>query len=168
MKPVYYAKNISGGTFQDISTLFNGVQTLKMDGFLAKGKPVNIYTAQWVNSQQEDFLITTVREVNNVEVPVVIRENVDIEITFIVRKKYATFLTPEAAAAWDCQSVHDAFVAYMTDGDIWIKSGYMGNKQAHCVCLKEYKPTTVKLHRNDDKSYILGTITLHTLDTPTT
>ena len=152
----YFVKNTSDGVFQDITTLFDGVAVLKVDGMLAKGKPVNIYTAQWIDSQEEDFLITTLDEHDN---PVVVRENVDIEITFIVRQKYAV-------GAINVQSVHDNFVDYMTGSDVWIKSSYLGNKYAHCVCLKEYKPTTVKLDRGDN-SYIMGTIVLHALDAPT-
>lgn len=153
----YYAKNTENGTFADITAMFDGLAVLKVDGMLAKGKPVNIYTAQWVNSQEEDFLITTSDENNN---PVVIRENVDIEITFIIRKKYAS-----SQSGFSVLSVHDSFVSYMTNSDVWIKSSYVGNKYVHCVCLKEYKPTTVKLDRGD-KSYIMGTLTLHTLDAP--
>lgn len=153
----YFAKNTVNGSFSDITTLYDGVAILKVDGMLGKGKPVNIYTAQWVNSQQEDFMITTFDNQNN---PVVIRENVDIDITFIVRKKYAATQTN-----FDVQAVHDSFVDYMTNSDVWIKSGYLGNKYVHCVCLKEYKPTTVKLGRGDN-SYIIGTITLHALDAP--
>ena len=48
----YYAKNTENGTFADITTLFDGVAVLKVDGFNAKGKPVNVYTAQWVNNQR--------------------------------------------------------------------------------------------------------------------
>ena len=153
----YYAKNTESGTFQDLTTLFNGVAILKLTGMDSKGKAVNIYTAQWVNSQTEDFMITTLDENNN---PVVIRENVDIDITFIVRQKYAT-------TTIDVETVHNAFVDYMTNSDVWLKSGYLGNKYVHCVCLKEYKPTTVNLERGDN-SYMLGTITLHSLDAPTT
>ena len=47
--------------------------------------------------------------------PVVIRENVDIEVTFAVRRKYAN-------SAIDVMSVHNAFVSYMTGSDVWIKS----------------------------------------------
>lgn len=154
----YFVKNTVNGTFQDITTLFDGVAILKVDGMLAKGKPVNIYTAQWVNSQKEDFMITTLDANNN---HVVIRENVDIDITFIVREKYAV-------STIDVQTVHDNFVNYMTNSDIWLKSSYVGNKYVHCVCLKEYKPTTMKLHRNNGNSYAMGTITLHTLNAPTT
>lgn len=152
----YFVKNTSNGTFADITTLFDGVAVLKLDGMLAKGKPVNIYTAQWIDSQQEDFMITTLNGSGN---PVVIRENVDLELTFIVRQKYAT-------RTINVQFVHDSFVNYMTGSDVWLRSAYLGNKYVHCVCLKEYKPTTVKLDRGND-SYIIGTITFHTLDAPT-
>lgn len=151
----YFVKNTANGVFQDITTLFDGVAVLKVDGMLAKGKAVNIYTAQWVNSQREDFLITSTDLLNN---PLVIRENVEISITFIVRQKYASNTI-------DVQSVHDNFVAYMTGSDVWIKSAYLGNKYVHCVCLSEYKPTTIKFGRGND-SYAMGTITLHTLDAP--
>lgn len=157
----YKIKNTESGTFVDIETMFNGLRILKMDGFLAKGKPVNIYTAQWIDSQEEDFLITTINETTNN--PVVIRENTDIEITFIIRKKYAT----NPSVSFDVQSVHDAFISYMTDTDVWIKSSYVNNKYVHCVCLKEYKPTTQKMKRGD-KSWIMGTITMHCLNAPQT
>ena len=153
----FFVKNTQSGTFQDITTKFNGVAVLKLEGMLAKGEPVNIYTAQWIDSQQEDFMITTLDGSNN---PVVIRKNVDLELTFIVRQKYAT-------GTIDVQTVHDNFVDYITGSDVWLKSSYVGNKYVHCVCLKDYKPTTVKLGRGDN-SYIMGTITLHCLDAPTT
>ena len=152
----FFAKNTESGTFQDITTMFDGVAVLKLDGMLAKGEPVNVYTAQWIDSQQEDFMITTLDDNDN---PVVIRKNVDLELTFIVRQKYAT-------GTIDVQTVHDNFVDYITGSDVWLKSSYVGNKYVHCVCLKEYKPTTVKLGRGDN-SYMMGTITLHTLDAPT-
>ena len=66
----YFVKNTEGGSFQDVTTLFNGLRILKVDGFLAQGKPINIYTAQWVDEQEEDFLITTLDGNNN---PVVVR-----------------------------------------------------------------------------------------------
>lgn len=157
----YKIKNTESGTFVDIETMFNGLRILKMDGFLAKGKPVNIYTAQWIDSQEEDFLITTISETTNN--PVVIRENTDIEITFIIRKKYAT----NPSVSFDVQSVHDNFISYMTDSDVWIQSSFVNNKYVHCVCLKEYKPTTQKMKRGD-KSWIMGTITMHCLNAPQT
>lgn len=154
LKNKYFIKNTESGTFADVTTLFDGVRVLKVDGFLAKGKPVNIYTAQWINEQEEDFLITTL--VNNT--PVVIRENTDIEITFVVHAKYA-------ASNIDVLAVHNAFIDYLTGSDVWIKSSYVGNEYVHCVCLKEYKPTMVKLNRGNS-SWITGTISLHALDAP--
>jgi hypothetical protein len=153
----FFVKNTQSGTFQDITTLFNGVAVLKLDGMLAKGEPINIFTQQWLSNQKEDFLITTLDDNDN---PVVIRKNVDLELTFIVRQKYAT-------GTIDVQTVHDNFVDYITGSDVWLKSSYVGNKYVHCVCLKEYSPTTIKLERGDN-SYIMGTITLHCLDAPTT
>lgn len=165
MKPVYQVKNTESGTYQNIETMFPGVAILKVDGMLERGEPVNIYSAQWVNSQEEDFLITTRDIYDN---PVVIRKNVDLEVTFIVKQKYAS-------STIDVMTTHDNFVDYMTGSDVWIKSSYMNNKYVHCVCLKEYKPTNVRLQRtiNDngrriDNSYVIGTITLHTLDSPNT
>lgn len=153
----YFVKNTASGSFSDITTLFDGVAILKLSGMDSKGKAINIYQAQWINSQTEDFLITTVDNNDN---PVVIRENVDIEITFIVRRKYATNKTN-----FDVLAKHDAFVDYMTNHDVWVKSSYLGNKYVHAICIKEYRPTTIRLDRGDD-SYMMGTITLHTLEAP--
>lgn len=152
----YFVKNTASGTFTDITTMFDGVAVLKLTGLIGKGKPVNIYTEQWVNDQAEDFLITTLDTNNN---PVVIRENVNIELTFIIRQKYAS-------TTINLLTVHDNFISYMTNSDVWLKSSYLGNKYVHCVCLNEYKPTTVDLERGDN-SYIMGTITLHALEAPT-
>lgn len=148
----YYAKNSASGSFSDITTLYDGVAVLKLEGLIDKGKPINVYNEQWINSQTEDFMITGSG---------IVRENVDIELTFIVKKKYAT-----NQSNFNVQTVHDNFVSYMTGTDVWLKSNYLGGKYAHCVCLKEYKPTIVKLGRGSD-SYIMGTITFHTLSAAT-
>lgn len=157
----YQIKNTANGSYDDVQSLFDGLCILKIDGLLDRGKPVNIYTAQWIDSQTEDFLIT--KTVNNA--PVVIRENVDIEVTFIIRAKYHSNYGGNNFAGVDVKALHESFINYMTGSDVWVKSLY-ANKAVHCVCLKEYKPTTVKLHRGDG-SYIMGTITLHTLSAAT-
>lgn len=153
-KNIYFVKNTSNGNFVDVTTLFDGVRILKMSSMFAKGEAINVATQQWQDSQAEDCIIT--KEVNGV--PVIVRKNVDIDVTFIVRQKYATNTI-------DVEAVHDSFVDFMTDTDIWIKSAYSGNKSVHCVCQKDYKPTTEKLNRGEN-SYMMGTITLHTLDKP--
>lgn len=153
----FFTKNSESASWEDITSKFDGVRILKMDGFLAKGEPINIFTQQWLSNQKEDFLITTRDEYGN---PIVVRENVDIDITFVVRQKYASGNT-----TIDVKQVHDAFVAYMTNSDVWIKSAYINNEYVHCVCLKGYKPTIAKLQRGAN-SWIMGTITLHTLDVP--
>jgi hypothetical protein len=163
----YFVKNTLNGSFVDITTQFQGVAVLMLTGMIGKGKPVNIFTQQWIDTQDEDFMITTevTTTTNGVQTstPVVIRENVDIELTFIVRKKYAS---ANAQSNFNVLTTHDTFVDYMTKSDVWLKSSYVGNKYVHCVCLKEYKPTTVRLERGND-SYIMGTITLHSIDAPT-
>lgn len=153
----YYIKNTASGNFQDITALFDGVAVLELKGMLKKGKPVNIYTEQWIDEQEEDFLITTLDTNDN---PVVIRENSDIELTFIVRQKYAENTI-------NVLSVHDTLIDYLTSSDVWVKSSYVGNKYVHCVCKDEYEPTTIKLDRGND-SYIMGTVKLHCLDAPKT
>jgi len=144
--------------FATIASLFEGVRVLKIDGFTSVGKPINIYTAQWVNAQGEDYMVTSQETIDNVEYDVVFRENVDLAITFIVGDRYAL---PNHVI--DVRQRHDSFIAYMTDGELYVRSDYAG-RTMRCVCLKEYKPTTEKLHRPRGNNYIMGTITLHTLD----
>lgn len=156
----YFLKKKVNGSFDasvyaDIADEYNGVAVLKMEGFLSSGEPVNIYTEQWIGDQKEDMMITTVDEDGN---PVVVRKNVDIEVTFVVSQRYVM-----GNIEIDVQSVHDRFVNDMTSNDIWIKSQYMGGAQAHCICLKEYKPSVIKLDRGVN-SFIMGTITLHTIE----
>lgn len=148
----YFCKTEENGNYTDITTLVNGVRILKIDGMNSQGEPVNIYTAQWVDEQEEDFMITKTDSMLN---PVVVRKNVDIEITFIVSPRYASGII-------DTLTQHDSFISQMTSKDIWIKSLYT-NKETHCVCLEQYEPTTTKLQRGNN-SYMMGTLKLHTLD----
>lgn len=192
----YFVKNTSAGTYVDMTTQFNGLAILKVDGLNEKGEPVNIYTAQWVNSQVEDVMITTLDQNNQ---PVVIRKNVDIEISFEFSPKYVSptytkvnnpsgnpkslgyyekygwayrptwdtsvvnnkdYYIQTPATVTNILTLHDTFINYMTNGEVWIKSAYMGNKSTHCICLSNYKPTMVHVNRGDN-SFITGTIKLH-------
>lgn len=151
LKQAYYVKNTQNGTFQDVATKFQGVRILSVTGVAAKGKAVNVYHEQWMDSETEDFMITT----NN---GTIIRENVDIEVTFLVRQQYATSVI-------DVKTQHDNFVKFMTDKDVWIRTSYQNNVIAHCVCLDGYEPTTMKLKRDVNANYALGTIKLHCIET---
>lgn len=153
LKQTYFVKK-EGGYWRDVTAITSGVRVLAVEGFFDKGEPVNIYTAQWVNSQTEDFLVA--HEDNTV-----IRKNTDIKITFMVHQKFAN-----TNATIDVATQHDAFVEYLTSGVIWVRSMY-ADKEVKCVCLEKYEPTTVKLKRNPSTSFMLGTITLHTLEQPT-
>lgn len=154
LRGVYYIKNTQNGNFRDITALFDGVRVLEVSGVAAKGKAVNVYTAQWMDSETEDFMITT----NN---GTIIRENVDIQVTFIVHQRYASNTI-------DVKTQHDNFVNYLTNKDVWIRTGYQNNVIAHCVCIDGYEPTTMKLQRNSEANYALGTIKLHCIQSITT
>lgn len=145
---------------EDYATLasrFDGLRVLSMTGFLERGKPVNVYTAQWLTSggQTEDFMITTKNSLNEDEV---IYENSDIEITFIIGTKYSSGVI-------DVRRKHDEFIEYMTSGKLSVKSLYT-NEEVECVCLEKYNPTTVKLQRGATNTWIMGTIKLHQLTLP--
>lgn len=150
----YFVKRSSGAQFQDVTSLYDGVRVLSVTGVASKGKAVNVYNVQWMDSQNEDFMITT--DDGNI-----VRENVDIEITFLVHQRYAVNTI-------DVKRQHDLFVNYLTQKDVWIKTAYQNNAIAHCVCLDGYEPTTMKLKRDNNASYALGTIKLHCLQRITT
>lgn len=155
-KDKYYVRRTTSGEWEEISTKFQGCYILSLDGTNAQGDAVNVFTQQYVDSQTEDFMVTTQDGQGH---DVIIRKNVDLQLTFICGQRYG---------ASDTQQVHDAFIDYVTkQGDFYIKSKYTG-KEAHVVCLKGYKPTTQKLQRGVNGSYIMGTIELHTLDMPQT
>lgn len=150
----YYIKKALNDEWEDVSEKFVGVKILTLNGFNEKGDTVNVYSEQWVTSQSEDFIVTKQDNQGN---DVVIRKNVDLSLTFICGSRYG---------ASDTQTIHDTFIDFLTNhGDFYIKSSYM-NKEAHVVCLKSYKPTTQKLNRGLQNSYILGTIDLHALTSP--
>lgn len=154
LKNKYFVKNTANGTFTDVTTLVDGVRILQIEGMAAKGKAINVYNQQWMDGS-EDFLITMM---DDSETPVIIRENMDIKVTFLVKQKYATNTI-------DVLTQHNTFVNYMTNTDVWLKSAYMNNMVTHCVCLDNYEPTLLKLNRGDE-SFAMGTITFHCLDTP--
>lgn len=138
---------------QDITTMFDGVAILKIDGLLKRGKTVNVYHEQWIDSQEEDYIVGNVDENDN---DVIIRENQDLEITFIVSQRYAT-------GTINVLQKHDAFIDYMTNGKVVVQSEYLGGRHVVATCLDEYAPTSIELNRGTD-SYIMGTIKMHMLD----
>ena len=146
----YFVKNTANGSFVDVTTLFDGVNILSVDGFDAKGKSLNVYYEQWIDGGT-DFMITS----NNGQI---VRENVTLKVVFVVGKRYAS-------TTINTQTVYDNFVNYMTNTDVWIKSMYVG-KQVHCVAIDKVEPKTVKLKRGANE-YILGEIPLQTLGAPT-
>lgn len=167
MKETYYLGTITPPAttiaWSDIESTYNGVRILKVEGFLKKGQPVNIYNEQWIEGQSEDFLVAGSNGI--------VRKNADIDITFAIRQKYAHAVN-NSVPDIDLLALHETFISAITGGDIYIKSSYYDNKYVHCICLKEYEPTQIRLHRSMyeggskiwDESYITGTVTLHMLD----
>lgn len=153
LQNAYFVKNTQNGTFVDITTLVDGVRILKIDGMTTRGQAKNVYTASWEYEDSEDYEIVMQ---DSTQEKRIIRECVDIDITFIVKQKYATNTI-------DVFMQHKAFIDYMTTTDVWVKSTYAGNYIAHCIATKEYKPTTEKYQRGTD-SYVIGTISLHCVD----
>lgn len=152
----YYVKRASNGTWEDITTKFVGVKVVSLDGFNELGEAINVYTEQWFDSQQEDFMVT--KQVSGSDV--IVRKNVDLSLTFIVARRYASAEINE-------QTVYDSIVDYICGhGGFYIKSAYT-NKQAHVICLDSVKPTVQKLNRGDS-SFIMTTVKLHTLTKPST
>ena len=151
----YFVRRDSEAQWEDITTKFDGLKVLSIEGFGEQGDSVNVYAEQWVNQQGEDFLVTNQDGQGN---DVIIRQNVDLQMTIIFSRRYTNNVVDE-------QSVYNAFVAYLNGGAFYLKSAYP-NMQAHVICLKGFKPTTQKLHRNE-KSYIMATISLHCLDAQT-
>lgn len=149
----YFVRKSTNELYQDIeqNTLWDGVKILKIEGFLTRGKPLNVYHQQWNDSQTEDFMVCS--DNGNV-----LYANTDITISFIVCNEYAQ-------REIDVVNEHDKFIRYMTNGEVYVKSKYV-HREVRCVCLEEYKPTQIHLHR--DKEYILGTLQLHKLDTEVT
>ena len=162
----YLLKNTASGQYADVSAVqsgaFKGVKILSVTGMQELGKTKNVYTASWEYEDEEDFEIVMQ---DSSDTKKIIRENVDITITFAVRKKYASFANQQEAYSFDVRAVHDALVHYMTNSDIWIRSLYNG-LQVHCVCLDKYEPTLIKLKRGDE-SCMLGALTMHCINKPT-
>ena len=149
IKNKYFVKNSANGSFVDVTTLFDGVSILAIEGLDSRGKALNVYIEQWITGGT-DFMITS----NNGQI---VRENVDIKVVFIVGQRYSN-------TTIDTKSVYDSFVDYMTNTDVWVKSSYV-DKQVHCACIEKIEPKTIKLHRGGD-TYILGEIQLRTLESP--
>lgn len=151
MSERYYIRK-QDANYESVSEKFDGVFILKADGMLALGKSKNVYTDKALDEQEEQFAI-----VPNGNQTRILYENVDITVDFIVSasraKKYI-----------NVAQVHEDFIDYMTSSDVYLKSLYTG-LEVRAVCQKAYSPKTVMLNRGTD-SYILGSLTLHTLDAP--
>lgn len=149
----YFVRRSPSASWEDLTGKFYGLRILKVDGLYGVGDAVNVYQAKWADSQTEDIMVTKQDEHGN---DVIIRENVDITVTYIISRRYTNQLINE-------ENTYKKMIDYFcNEGSFYIKSAY-ANRQAKVICLKGAAPTTQKLNRGD-KSYIMGTITLHCID----
>lgn len=150
-KGKYYIKRNASDTFVDITEMFDGVAVLSLDGFNERGEALNVYHAQWIDSQEEDFLVAN-------ENNIVIRSNVDLNLTIVVSERYKS-----TTNRFFEDVVYDDIIDYLCNhGAFYIKST-IANRVAKVVCLNSVKPTSQRLNRGVN-GYILVTITLHALD----
>ena len=150
LKNKYFIKSSLTSDFVDVTSVFDGVNILAVEGLDSLGKALNVYYEQWIDGNT-DFMITS----NNGQI---VRENVDIKVVFIVGQRYAN-----NTVNFDTQAKYNSFIHYMTSTDVWVKSSYT-DKQVHCVALEKIEPKTIKLHRGNN-SYILGEIQMKVIGT---
>lgn len=150
----YFFKKEANDDWQDFSTAYKGVRVLRIEGLGELGDAVNVYSEQWMESQEEDFLITG-------SSGKIIRKNVDLSMTIIISRRY---IDDSLIDFYDEMEMYNTLVDELLSEDFYIHSEYT-KLQAHVVCNKGFKPTTMDFQRGR-KSYILVTIPLHCLDKP--
>ncbi len=156
LKGKYFVRKSTGAQWEDVTDKWDGVKVLGIDGFSELGEAINVFHQQWMDGS-EDIEVT---EQDNQGNDVIRRTNVDLKLTLIVSRRYASSVIDE-------KSVYDDVVAYMCkSGSFYVKSMYEG-MQANVISLKPVKPTAEKLHRGQN-SFIMTTIELHCKEEPTT
>lgn len=152
----YLYKKAAGDEWTPLGTNANGVRILSIEGFNERGKALNVYTEQWLDSHEEDIYIAPDSKGDTK----IVRENVSIKMTFIISPRYSNVVN------FNIDTAYDTFLDNVTETDIWLKSEYV-HKTVHCICLEATKTKQAKFQRGND-SYIIGEIEFHTLDKPQT
>jgi hypothetical protein len=70
----------------------------------------------------------------------------------------------EETTDFDESSTYDAFLSYVTDAAVWLKSAYY-KKEVHCIAAESFEPSTIRLQRGE-LSYIIGSVTFSAIDEP--
>ena len=92
----YFIKRRFRDTWVDITTLFDGIKVLSVTGMNEIGEAQNVFTQQWIDSQEEDYLLAG---------ETVVRANVDLTMTFIAGTRYSS------NGSVDTQMVYNSFVS---------------------------------------------------------
>lgn len=147
-KNIYYVKSGSDD-YADVTTKWEGLYFLQVEGLTDRGAPKNIGVQEWVNSNKLDVYIPdTVYYATN-----------EVKITFIVRDVYNHSINVRAT--------HDAFISYMTSRKVSIKSLY-DKLENEIVCQSSYEPTTILLSRPAGQNAMVGTLTLKKINSTNT
>ena len=94
----YFIKRRFSDTWVDITTLFDGIKVLSITGMNEIGEAQNVFTQQWIDSQEEDYLLAG---------ETIVRANVDLTMTFIAGTRYSS------NGSVDTQTVYNSFVSYV-------------------------------------------------------
>ena len=152
----YFVRKNASAAWEDVTTKWAGLKVLSIDGFNEQGEAINVFKQQWMDGT-EDIVVTEQDGSGN---DIIRRANVDLQLTFIVARRYASTEINEKV-------VYDNVINYMCKtGAFYIKSVYTG-MQANVISLKAVKPTVQKLNRGSN-SFIMATIELHCKSAPTT
>ena len=119
----YLLKQQSEEEYEDVTTLFDGVRILQVSGMNSLGEAINVYNEQWVDGSTDFVIASTDGKIK--------RKNITIEVVFVVSERYAS------NAGIDTQEQYDAFIDYMTESDIYIKSLYT-DKTVHCFATRSF------------------------------
>lgn len=159
----FFSSTGDSGSWNDFADYFTGLKILKISGFNDIGDAVNIFTQQWTDTQKEDVMVTTKKRAQQQRlIDWVIRENVDLTVSFIVSERYNPYYDPVDPTT-HTQHLYSVFAdTFNHVGIFYIYSAY-ARAYAKVALLKGIKITTEKLNRGKD-SYILGTMTLHIVD----
>lgn len=143
-KGIFFVKDLakSDGSLADLSTKWEGVSFLKVEGLTTKGKPKNIYIQSWTDSDVDDVAIPDK----------VYYEHKDITITFVVSDKEKDI---------DVSDTHSNVVEYLCSHKLLIQSSISKLKVTCAGNSEDYTPSVIRLGRTKGLNYILGSIKLN-------
>lgn len=144
---MYLIKREREETYTPLSTLFPSLHVLSLEGFLSRGSPINIYTAQWVGWQAEDVMVGTKDEHGRDVIEHAPALGLTLTFTFSSREC--------GGSATLMRQRHKMFINYMCDDVVFLRTMYEGGKEGPALRVRTgYRPTLY------DDRHIVGTLHL--------